>query len=176
MRGLQSPLFLYSSLYIKFRKREIPCLSLYMCIDDSNIPPRYIFRLYFMPTYRVLGIMMSKVRYAFFSNYALPPFSPPLPSVVQFPELNRHWTFDIRNTSTPVLALALFSLSFLSDWGPHTSCHHIYFSPRPHVFCKCWGAWNWLSVMHLNVLNQIPIGNPVVFLHKMGWDSAKGAS
>ena len=33
---------------------------------------------------------------------ALPPFSPPLPSVVQISKHNTHWTFDIRNNFTPV--------------------------------------------------------------------------
>ena len=41
----------------------------------------------------------------FVLEFALLPFSPPLPSVVQLSEQNRHWTSGIRNNSFPVLFL-----------------------------------------------------------------------
>ena len=36
-----------------------------------------------------------------FIEFELPPFSPPLPSVVQFSKCNMNWTFDIRINFTP---------------------------------------------------------------------------
>ena len=38
----------------------------------------------------------------YFCKFALSPFSPPLPSVVEFSEQNRHWTFDIILYWSPV--------------------------------------------------------------------------
>ena len=48
-------------------------------------------------TYRGLGIYDVKVSVCFVLKFALPPFSPPLPSVMQFSEQNKHCNFDIIN-------------------------------------------------------------------------------
>ena len=46
------------------------------------------------------GDMNSDVKHSvcFVLKFALPPFSPPLPSGVQISKQNTHRTFDIRNT------------------------------------------------------------------------------
>ena len=46
--------------------------------------------------------LWSKVLCALIWNFALPPISPPLHSVVEVSKQNLHWTFDPINTSTPV--------------------------------------------------------------------------
>ena len=48
--------------------------------------------------------MVSKVQCVFFLNFALPPFSLPLPSVVQLLGQNRHWTFCTIYSWPPVHA------------------------------------------------------------------------
>ena len=54
-----------------------------------------------VPKYRGPGKDDVKGSVCYFWKFALPPFSPPLPSVVQFSKHNRHWTFEIRINFTP---------------------------------------------------------------------------
>ena len=52
--------------------------------------------------------MVSKVLCAIFWKFALPPFSPPLPSVVEFSDQKRHWTIDTINNWPPVHSKSVF--------------------------------------------------------------------
>ena len=56
------------------------------------------FELFSRSMYRGLGIYDVKGSVCFVLKFALPPFSPPLPSVVEISKQNRHRTFDIINT------------------------------------------------------------------------------
>jgi len=87
------------------------------------------------PIYQSTGVelfVMSKVQWSvwFVFKFTLPPFSTPLPSVVQFSKQNTHWTFDIINNSTPAQGGTNFAilLSPLSPPPSHARPQHVVFS------------------------------------------------
>ena len=68
----------------------------------SDEPQRAWDTLWPVCSAEVVSLVKGSV--CFDLKFALPPFSPPLPSGVQISKQNTHWTFDSINNLTPVLS------------------------------------------------------------------------
>ena len=77
----------------------------YFCnLADILLSSHFVAEFYMGPVNRDV-----KVSVLYFWKFALPPFSPPLPSVVDVSKQNRHQTFDPINNLTSVENTELFS-------------------------------------------------------------------